>query len=387
MASKVGTQLIHADDNHDQPYVAPPISVSTTFKLPQNLPFSAVDEAEGKYHIYSRYTQDVIFRVEKVLGALHGEGCHAITFSSGLSSVFVALLHLAPRRIAITKGYFGVHETIKLVQKASRGTVEVIGLDDEYQPGDICWLETPVNPTGEARDIEYYAQKVHKVGGKLVVDSTFGPPLVQNPFEFGADIVMHSGTKYFGGHSDLLSGVLVVKTLKEWKELWHIRTYVGNVMGSLDAWLLLRSMRSFHVRIPRQSATAASLVQWLAELAQVPKGKSFDGCSGGVVHSVLHASLQQEAFVKRQLPERFPATFAILLADEKLAGVFPHLLKVFTAATSLGGVESLIEQRGKADGVTDMRLLRLSVGLEELEDLKQDLRQAINSVSQRAGKL
>ena len=212
-----------------------------------------------------------------------------------------------------------------------------------------------------------------------------------------ADIIMSSGTKYFGGHSDLLSGVLVVKSVQEWKELWHIRTYTGCVMGSLESWLMLRSLRTFHVRIPQQSATATLLAEWLVKVSKIPPGQSWDGVSGGIIHSVKHASLQPQPFVKKQLPKLYPATFAFLLASEDLASQLPHLLRIITVsdllcwrwlelthdqpATSLGGIESLIEQRYKADGVTDPRLLRLSVGLEGLEDLKQDIRQGINTLA------
>lgn len=112
-----------------------------------------------------------------------------------------------------------------------------IYLDDEY-PTDgkkvLCWLETPLNPTGESYSIEYYSKKIHSIpGGVLGIDSTFAPPPLQDPFKWGADIVMHSGTKYFGGHSDLLMGTLSVKTTEEWLKLWSDRTYTGGVSSSL----------------------------------------------------------------------------------------------------------------------------------------------------------
>lgn len=383
MSSGLGTLLLHADDEFalKRAEVSPSISVSTTFRLPKDIDLKDFNPLNPTHHVYSRYTQDVSSRAEHVLGQLHGEGKRALTFASGLSAVFTALVHCAPKRIAVTEGYFGVHATIAVYSKAAQRTIPLIPLDSEFQPGDVCWLETPVNPYGEARDIRHYADKIHAVGGRLCVDATFAPPPLSNPFDFGADIVMHSGTKYFGGHSDLLCGVLVVKTPEEWKQLWDVRVYLGNTMGSLEAWLLLRSLRTLHLRVPRQSATATALAQWLHRVSQIPKGQQWDGVEGGIIHSVRHASLQKESFVKAQLPGGFPATFSVLLVNENLANDLQYLLHHFATATSLGGVESLIEQRGKADGVTDTRLLRISVGVEDLEDLKADLRQGINKLA------
>ena len=102
------------------------------------------------------------------------------------------MVYLNPRRIAITDGYHGCHATIDVFQR-TKGDVAVVGIDDAFEAGDVCWLETPLNPTGEARDMQYYADKVHAAGGKLLVDSTFAPPPLQYPFKWGADIVMHSG--------------------------------------------------------------------------------------------------------------------------------------------------------------------------------------------------
>jgi cystathionine gamma-synthase len=142
------------------------------------------------------------------------------------------------------------------------------------------------------RDIKYYADKIHAVGGPLLVDATFGPPPLQYPFKWGADCIMHSGTKYFGGHSDLLCGVLVVKEEEQWRMLWHNRTYTGGMLGSFEAWLMLRSLRTLHLRVPRQSATATVLAGWLAQVAKAPKGETFDGVPGGLLETVYHSSLQ-----------------------------------------------------------------------------------------------
>ncbi|KAJ1309066.1 hypothetical protein OPQ81_004745 [Rhizoctonia solani] len=382
---ELATKLLHADDEaHSEANVAPAISVSTTFRAPKPVKLeypSEPDVSNPQRHIYSRYTTPVSTRVEKVLSALLG--ANAVTFASGIAATYSALVHLNPKRLAIRGGYHGVHVSID-VYKKSKPTLELIDIDDDFEPGDICWIETPLNPTGEARNLKHYADKVHAAGGRLVVDSTFAPPPIQDPFIWGADVVLHSGTKYLGGHSDLLCGVLAVKSQEEWQALWHLRTFLGNMMGSLESFLLLRSLRTLELRATRQSANGAALAQWLHKISQTPVGQSWDGVRGGSIKQVWHATLQDEKdqeWIKKQMPGGGPACFSILLDDPNEARVLPYLLKLFTPATSLGGVESLIEQRYLSDPGADKRLLRLSIGLENVEDLKEDLRQALNGVA------
>ncbi|KAF7983441.1 hypothetical protein HWV62_21704 [Athelia sp. TMB] len=266
--------------------------------------------------------------------------------------------------------------------------VKVIALDDDYPTGDgnrvLCWLETPLNPTGESRDIQYYADKVHKVGGKILVDATFAPPPLQYPFKWGADVIMHSGSKYFGGHSDLLCGVLVVKTLPEWTVLWNDRTFTGSMLGSMESWLLLRSLRTLHLRVPRQSESATIIAQWLA--------KGGDGIPEGTISRVWHSSIQEKDprgwLPTKQMEGGWNATFSIQLETAEQATFLPHSLKYFVPATSLGGVESLIEQRLVSDPGADPRVVRLSIGVENVEDLKDDLRRGLQVVANRPkGKL
>ncbi|KAF8897441.1 Cys/Met metabolism PLP-dependent enzyme-domain-containing protein [Infundibulicybe gibba] len=387
--------LIHGDATLSGAEVAPSISVTSTFRAPnpEFNPIAAVDInlREPSRHIYSRYTQQVSTRVEHVLSRVNNG--FALTYSSGLSASYAALVFFRPTRLAIRGGYHGCHATIE-VYKKSRGDkneLQIIDLDEEFKAGDLCWLETPLNPTGESRDIKYYADKVHKVGGKIIVDSTFGPPPLQYPFKFGADCVLHSATKYFGGHSDLLAGILVVKSLQEWQILMNDRTFLGSMMGSLEAWLLLRSLRTLHLRIPRQSATATALAQWLASVASAPIGKSFDGAPSGVLEKVWHSSLQgidSRGFdPSKQMEGGWNATFAVLFTKPEYALGFPHCLKFFVPATSLGGVESLVEHRLQSDPGADPRLVRLSIGVEDFEDLKDDLRRGLQQVVEMKTKL
>ena len=253
--------------------------------------------------------------------------------------------------------------------------------EEELGPGDVVHLETPVNPTGEAFCIEKFARKAHARGAYLIVDATFGPPGLQDPFLWGADIVMHSGTKYLGGHSDMLCGVLASRKEGWVEQLKEERTYLGSVMGSLEGWLGVRSLRTLEIRVQRQSGNCQHLVRWLYGMLQ--------GAEGGevvreAVERVWHASLQADDMVwlKDQMPNGFGPVFAVTMKNESIARRLPSKLELFHHATSLGGVESLIEWRAMSDETVDTRLLRISVGLENWEDLRNDLMKGFRALSE-----
>lgn len=167
---------------------------------------------------------------------------------------------------------------------------------------------------------------------------------------------------------------------EEWRSLWHDRTYTGCTPGSLETWLLLRSLRTLELRVNRQADTALALACWLDGLTRAFPGSDLDG-PAGIVVKVWHSALTNPALVGpgKQM-EKGPATFAILLSTARYAALLPHHLKIFTPATSLGGVESLIEQRVVSDKDEDPRLLRLSIGLESFEDLRDDLAAGMRKV-------
>ncbi|CAG9971344.1 unnamed protein product [Clonostachys byssicola] len=385
--TSLSSKVVHADDNISaHRAVAPAMHVSTTFRYdddPDQLKMwvNTDPTAPLDSHIYSRDTNPSATRVEAILGSiLNGP---SLTYSSGLSAFHAMLVHLNPRRIAIGDGYHGCHGVIRVLSRLTG--LQQLPLDcdpSELGPGDVVHVETPLNPTGEARNLQYYADKAHKAGAYLTVDATFAPPPLQDPFAFGADVVMHSGTKYFGGHSDMLCGVLAVRPGKEeWiKQLRDDRLVLGSVMGSLEGWLGMRSLRTLELRVTRQSATATALVSWLA-------GEKADPASvvGSQIELVQHASLQPEAadegsWLRRQMPNGWGPVFAVWLKDPAAAKRLPSKLRLFHHATSLGGVESLIEWRSMTDPNVDPRLLRVSIGVEGLEDLKQDLQQGFEAL-------
>jgi len=267
--------------------------------------------------------------------------------------------------------------------------LEVLPLDcpaSALRPGDLVHVETPLNPSGEAHNLELYAAKAKAAGAYLSVDATFGPPPLQEPFRYGVDVIMHSGTKYLGGHSDMLCGVLAAHPDRlGWADgLKADRVYLGSVMGSLEGWLGLRSLRTLELRVERQSRNTQSLVDWLASGLQ-----DSQSAMSQVVDRIQHASLQKEdldghgedgAWLRRQMPRGFGPVFAIWMKSEEYARHLPSKLQLFQHATSLGGVESLIEWRAMSDPGVDKRLLRVSVGLEGWEDLRDDLKAAFEAL-------
>lgn len=316
-------------------------------------------------HIYSRESSPNAARIEAVLSSLLG--APTLVYSSGLAALHALFVHLNPRAIAIGSGYHGAHAVVSLLSRLTGLKVLTLDQIDLLEKGDVVHVETPVNPTGEARDIAHYVAEAHKRGAYVTVDATFAPPPLQDPFALGADAVMHSGTKYFGGHSDLLLGT-VSTTHEDWvPKLREDRCVLGATVGSLEGWLGLRSLRTLELRVKRQAASAERLVKWLEE------ERKKDGVVGRVVAEVKHASLQTEPWVRQQMPNGYGPVFAVLLKDEAKAKSLPSKLELFHHATSLGGVESLIEWRAMSDETVDKRLLRISVGVEDVEDLKADL--------------
>ncbi|KAI1096072.1 PLP-dependent transferase [Rostrohypoxylon terebratum] len=375
----LSAQTIHADDflNSHQS-VAPPMHVSTTFRYsrnPDELQRWVNTNPANQYdsHMYSRDSAPNSTRFEAVLTSIL-EG-PSLSYSSGLSAFHALLVHLNPKRVAIGDGYHGCHGVIALLSKLTGLTTVPLTADfeTELQPGDVVHVETPLNPTGEARDLASFAERARKVGAWLSVDATFAPPPLMRPFEFGADIVMHSGTKYFGGHSDMLAGVLAVHPKHaDWiGGLRAERLVLGSVMGSFEGWLGVRSLRTLEVRVRKQSRDAEELVRWLA--AEAAEG----GGVSDLVLKVMHASLQKEdweqGWLKKQMPNGFGPVFAVYMKDEDDARRLPSKLELFHHATSLGGVESLVEWRAMTDATVDRRLLRFSIGLEGFEDLRDDL--------------
>jgi len=349
------TLALHADEGLERdPDVAPPIHVSTTF---------AADNPDGL--VYARAEQPTRRRLEAVLGAL--EGGHAVVYASGQAAATAALLHFMPRRVVVARGgYHGTHAAIDALAPLG---VQKVPLDAPPGKGDLVWLETPKNPTCEIQDVAAHAARAHAAGASVVVDGTFATPVLQQPLALGADLVMHSATKFLAGHSDALAGVLATRDGDVARRLRDARTVSGAVPGALETWLVLRGLRTLGLRVRRQTETAAALAAWLE-----PR-----------VARVWHPSLRSHpgyALAAAQMRGPGPI-LSVELGSEEAARELPRHLRLFRDATSLGGVESLVEWRRRHDPEAAPALLRLSVGLEDPEDLVADLERGLARVRAR----
>ena len=407
----IATRVVHADNPmNSYSDVTPALHVSTTFRYPSDSDaLRPTDDNDipkrvpgapilGDTHIYSRLTAPNSSRLELLLTSLLGAPC--LTYSSGLAAFHALLVHINPRVVAIGDGYHGCHGVLTIFQKLTH--CRIVDLFDEKTwdndadgwslgKGDVVHLESPVNPSGRAFNIAHFAALAHKRGALLTIDATFAPPPLQDPFKWGADYVMHSGTKYFGGHSDMLCGVIAVgKNRDTWeKEYWSMfgeRLHLGAVMGSLEGWLGVRSMRTYELRITRQSENAQGIVSYLDSCLRGSQKDSRAEAVRNVVKGLEHASLQEEdmSWLKEQMPNGFGPVFAISMKEATFARRLPSKLHLFHHATSLGGAESLIEWRRMSDQTVEDTLLRVSIGVESAKDLIEDLVAGFVALAQEA---
>lgn len=381
------TLCLHADARHaveGDTAVMPSISVTTTFVRPPS-PSSPGPRAPDAPYVYSRVDQPTRRRVEAVLGEL--EGGTALTYASGLAAIAAVLHHVKPHRTVASLGYFASRALLSAYRSyAGAGEAPDVlpGADLSTEEGrratarvlrgaDLVLVETPRNPDAALVDVEALAPLCREAGAVLVVDSTFASPVLCRPLALGATIVMHSATKVLGGHSDLLCGVLVAADPGRAARLAEERTFSGAVPGSLEAWLLLRSLRTLPLRVARHSASALRVAQWLEGSPHV-----------AAVHQPFLESSPQHALARRLLSAA-PSCFAFETRTARVARKLGRRCRIFADATSLGGAESLLDYRYRWDQTLSPRLLRISVGLEDPDDLCRDLEQALEALATEAG--
>jgi cystathionine gamma-synthase len=351
--------------------VAPPIHMSTTFER----------EPDGSYragYIYSRYANPNRVALETAIASLEG-GAAGFCFASGSAATMTMVQALGPGThiIAPDDAYFG---TTKLMREVfGPWGVEVTLVDttnlDAVKSAvrkntRAIWVETPSNPLLRVTDIAAVSAIARAANAITVADNTWGTPVLQRPLELGADVVMHSTTKYFGGHSDVLGGALVCKSNGELSEkLLMVQKAGGAVPSPFECWLLLRGIRTLPVRVAAQCRNAAELAAWLTRHPRVD-----------AVHYPGLPSHPNHATAKKQM-SAFGARLSVQVgksADESRA--IASALTLFTQATSLGGTESLIEHRASVEGpgtLAPQNLLRISVGLENAQDLVADWEAAL----------
>jgi cystathionine beta-lyase/cystathionine gamma-synthase len=375
------TRAIHVGQERDPETgaVVPPIHVASTFVQPGAGVWGEFD--------YSRSGNPTRKSFERAIADLEG-GIGGLGFASGMAATHGAMLLLAAgdHIVAGSDIYGGTYRLLHKVLNRIGVTVTLApstnlpAFEAAITPQTrLLWIESPGNPQMSITDIAAVAQIAKRRGVLLGVDNTFATPVLTRPLELGADIVMHSATKYLGGHSDLLGGALVVRDKALHEKLYFLQNATGGVMGPFECFLASRGLKTLELRVREQSRTAQRLAEWLA--------------SDPRVNRVLYPGLPTHPgheIARRQMDGAFGAmlTFEVR-GDYALAKRVCEKTRLFQLAVSLGAVESLIEQPASmshasydpaaraAHGITD-GLIRLSVGLEAFEDLRDDLDQALS---------
>lgn len=368
------TRAIHAgrvpEDGTDS--VSTPIYPSSTYRV--GFP------GDESGYVYSRWANPTRNALERALASLEN-GTHGLAFASGLAALnaVVNIFESGCHIVAVDDLYGG---TMRQFEQS----VKKFGIDFTYvdgrDPADfekavkentkLFWIETPTNPLMNLIDIGAVAEISHKRGILTGVDNTFATPYIQRPLDLGADIVLHSITKYLAGHCDVVAGALVVKDEDLFKQLWFNQYAVGAMLGPFESWLTLRGLKTLHLRMERHSENASKIVEYLKTVDRVDK-IYYPGIDGQPLPNGMSLTGGMVAF---NIDAGFETVKKFVMATE-----------VFVLAESLGGVESLINhpasmthasipaeqrvERGIGDG-----LVRLSVGLEHIDDLIGDLKQA-----------
>jgi cystathionine gamma-synthase len=377
------TMAIHAGQDPDAASgaVVAPITLSTTFAQQR------IGEHAG--YEYSRSGNPNRAALETCIAALE-RGLHGFAYASGLAAED-NILHLVRPGERIILGNDAYGGTFRLIDKLhSRRDVDWVAVDltdtDALEAAlsvmslrrvAMVWLETPTNPTLSVIDIAAVARVAHRHGVLVVVDNTFATPYLQQPLNLGADIVVHSATKYLGGHSDVIAGLVVVNDHVIADELRYTQNAAGAVLSPFDSYMLLRGMKTLAVRMQRHCENAAALATWLESQPQI-ETVYYPGLSSHLNHSVACTQMRQAGGM----------ISVVMRGGEAAARQFVETTTLFTLAESLGAVESLIEHpasmtHASASGSpleVDPALVRLSVGIEDLDDLLEDLKTALQAI-------
>jgi cystathionine gamma-synthase len=355
--------------------IVPPLHMATTF----------IRDPDNQYragYSYGRNHNATVREAEAVIAMLEG-AAGALIFASGTAAITAVFQSLEAGDHIVAQGvmYTGSRNWLRDEAKRRALTFEKVDTSDlaalsaavKAGPTKLVWIETPANPLWTVTDIGAAAEIAHRAGARLAVDSTVATPVLTKPLALGADIVAHSATKYLNGHSDVIAGALALaRTDTLFERLTAIRTTYGGILGPFEAYLLIRGMRTLHLRVEAQCRTALLIAERLADHPCVTR--------------VLYPGLPSHAgheIAARQMRGGFSGMLSIAVRGGE-AGAVATAARVglWKRATSLGGVESLIEHRASIEGPgtpCPPDILRLSVGIEDAEDLYADLDQALSS--------
>jgi cystathionine gamma-synthase len=368
MKPKFETLAIKSTENtfHNSEPVSTPIYLSSTYKRNE----------DGSYNndfVYSRTNNPNRAIVEKSIAQLES-GKFAFAFSSGMAAVssVIQSLKYGDHILLPDDIYYAIKKLMDEVFAQWGITYDLVDMTNLHsiekfiKPStSLIWIESPSNPQLKISDIKAISAIAHNSNAICVVDNTWSTPVFQNPLKLGADIVVHSSTKYFGGHSDVVGGCIVLNDEKKADKIKSIQNLSGAIPSPFDCWLIARGIQTLHLRVTKQAENAFKLAEYLESHPKIEK--------------VLYPGLEshpQHLIAKKQQHYGFGAMLSVLIKgtiEETI--IISTKLKYFTLATSLGGVESLVEHRKSVEGEnspTPNNLLRISVGIENIDDLIDD---------------
>jgi cystathionine gamma-synthase len=378
------TRAIHDGQEPD------PATGAVTVPIYQTSTFAQEAVGQNKGYDYARSANPTRTALQICLASLESAE-HGVAFASGMAAVTTVmhLVHPSERIVSVNDVYGGVYRLLSQVYEPKGYDVTFLS-SDQINEGlaehldektRIVWLESPTNPLLNVIDIEAAAKAAHEVGAMVVVDNTFASPYLQRPLELGADIVLHSTTKYIGGHSDLIGGFVATNDPTIAERLYFLQKSLGAVPGPFDSWLALRGLKTLALRMERHSANARRVAEYLESHQSVEK-VFYPGLPNHPGHEIA----------KRQMKD-FGGMISFLAGSEEEAVELVARTKIWTLAESLGGVESLIEHPAQmthastADSPFPIpkNLIRLSVGIESVDDLIADLEAALVRSTAAAG--
>ncbi len=370
------TRAIHEGQEPD------PATGAVTVPIYQTSTFAQDAVGQNKGYDYARSANPTRTALQICLASLESAE-HGVAFASGMAAVTTVmhLVHPSERIVSVNDVYGGVYRLLSQVYEPKGYDVTFLssdqindGLADHLdEKTRIVWLETPTNPLLNLVDIEAAAKVAHEVGAIVVVDNTFASPYLQRPLELGADIVVHSTTKYIGGHSDLIGGFVATNDPTIAERLYFLQKSLGGVPGPFDSWLVLRGLKTLAVRMERHCENARRIAEYL-ESHQAVEQVLYPGLPSHPGHEIA----------KRQMKD-FGGMISFLAGSEEEAIELVARTKIWTLAESLGGVESLIEHPAQMTHASTAEspfpipknLIRLSVGIESVDDLIADLEAAL----------
>ena len=378
------TRAIHEGQEPD------PATGAVTVPIYQTSTFAQEAVGQNKGYDYARSANPTRTALQICLASLESAE-HGVAFASGMAAVTTVmhLVHPSERIVSVNDVYGGVYRLLSQVYEPKGYDVTFLssdqindGLADHLdEKTRIVWLESPTNPLLNVVDIEAAAKAAHEVGAIVVVDNTFASPYLQRPLELGADIVVHSTTKYIGGHSDLIGGFVATNDPTIAERLYFLQKSLGGVPGPFDSWLVLRGLKTLAVRMERHCENARRIAEYL-ESHQAVEQVLYPGLPSHPGHEIA----------KRQMKD-FGGMISFLAGSEEEAIELVARTKIWTLAESLGGVESLIEHPAQMTHASTAEspfpipknLIRLSVGIESVDDLIADLEAALVRSTATAG--